>query len=63
MPIKSPEFEANDKHTGMTVAELAAFIDSAKAAHAPDDAVVEVTTKGVLHPRITVVKVRTSSTK
>ena len=63
MPIKPPEFEANDKHTGMTIAELAAFIDSAKAAHAPDDAVVEVTTTGILHPRIKTAKVRTSSTK
>jgi hypothetical protein len=61
MPIKAPEFEAIDKKTGMTLDELASFVESARAANAPRDAVIEVTTVGFTHPRIKTAKVRAIS--
>ena len=63
MPIKPPEFEAIDKKTGMTLDEWDAFVQSARAAGASGSDVPEVTTTGILHPRIKTAKVRTTSTK
>lgn len=57
MPIKPPEFEANDKKTGMTLDELASFIEAAQAAQAPGNAVIEITTVGWTRPRIKTAKV------
>ena len=58
MPIKPPEFEAINKKTGMTLDELAAFVESARAAGAHGSAIVEITTVGFTRPRIKTAKVR-----
>lgn len=63
MPIKPPEFEAIDPKTGMTLDEWDAFIKSARAAGASGSDVPEVTTTGILRPRVKTAKVRSASTK
>lgn len=63
MPIKPPEFEANDPKTGMTLDEWDAFVQSARAAGADGSDVPEVTTVGIVHARVKTAKVRASSTK
>ena len=61
MPIKPPEFEANDPKTGMTLDELASFVESARAAGASGSDVPVVSTVGILKPRIKTAKVRATS--
>jgi len=63
MPIKPPAYEANNKKAGMTLDEMAAFIDAARASNTPGTAVIEVTTVGFLHPRIKTAKVHDTAPK
>ena len=63
MPIKPPEFEANNPKTGMTLNELADFVESARAAGATGQEVPVVTTVGVLKPRIKTAKVPAQRSK
>jgi len=56
MPIR-PAYDADDPKTGMTIDEMRRFIEMAEAAGAPGTAVIEVSTVGLLHPRIRTAKV------
>ena len=56
---RSVEAEARNKKVGMRLDELEAFLRDAQLAGATGDEVVEVTTVGLIKPRIKTATVRT----